>query len=372
MARQYTLPKRPRNAAWFKKKAMLAEAQEAGQTLGEEQLAFLADPSISDDKAVQTTIPNTASFQTKDLDAYDSNCDDVSNAKAVLMANLSNYVSDIISEVPHHEPYHTDMDNQSVHTMQELSNEQAFWLQTSYPKTDQSASSLVKIEAPWEIPKEHIKSMRENNKEEKVKHEMHEIETINIELEHSVAKLLYENEHLHKEIKHMNFFYKDQFDSIKKTRALSKERCDSFVAQLNSKSLENTNLKGQILEKVFVTTALQSELRKLKGKHVLDKATTIAPGIFKLDIEPLSHILKNNKDAHEDYLKKTIENTDTIHGLVERARKQNPSKLLLDSACKFTKHVQELLDYVSQTCPSFTKPSEKLVAVTPRNKVKKD
>ncbi|GJY01485.1 retrovirus-related pol polyprotein from transposon TNT 1-94 [Tanacetum coccineum] len=61
--------------------------------------------------------------------------------------------------------------------------------------------------------------------------------------------------------------------------------------------------------------------------------------MFKLGIEPLSHRLKNNKDAHEDYLKKTIEN---IHGLVERARKQNPSKPLLDSACKFTKHVQKL------------------------------
>ncbi|GJR16565.1 retrovirus-related pol polyprotein from transposon TNT 1-94 [Tanacetum coccineum] len=32
--------------------------------------------------------------------------------------------------------------------------------------------------------KEHIKSIRENDKEEKVKHEMNEIETINIELEH--------------------------------------------------------------------------------------------------------------------------------------------------------------------------------------------
>ncbi|GJY81293.1 hypothetical protein Tco_0494044 [Tanacetum coccineum] len=30
MARQCTQPKRPRNAAWFKDKAMLAEAQEAG------------------------------------------------------------------------------------------------------------------------------------------------------------------------------------------------------------------------------------------------------------------------------------------------------------------------------------------------------
>ncbi|GJT86623.1 hypothetical protein Tco_1068340 [Tanacetum coccineum] len=59
-------------------------------------------------------------LRTKDLDAYDSDCDYVSNAKAVLMANLSNYGSDIILEVPHLEPYHTDMDNQSVHAMQGL------------------------------------------------------------------------------------------------------------------------------------------------------------------------------------------------------------------------------------------------------------
>ncbi|GJT28848.1 hypothetical protein Tco_0909123 [Tanacetum coccineum] len=56
--------------------------------------------------------------------------------------------------------------------------------------------------------------------------------------------------------------------------------------------------------------------------------------MFKLDIELISHRLKNNRDAHEDYLKKTIEYTDTIHGLVERARKQNPSEPLLDSACR--------------------------------------
>ncbi|GJY39013.1 hypothetical protein Tco_0425377 [Tanacetum coccineum] len=56
----------------------------------------------------------------EDLDAYDSNCDDVSNAKAVLMANLSNYGSDVISEVPHSEPYHHDMDNQSVHAIHDF------------------------------------------------------------------------------------------------------------------------------------------------------------------------------------------------------------------------------------------------------------
>nr|GEW27576.1 hypothetical protein [Tanacetum cinerariifolium] len=56
-------------------------------------------------------------IRTKDLDVYDSECDDVSNAKAVRMSNLSNYGSDVILKVPYFEPNHTDMVNQSVHAM---------------------------------------------------------------------------------------------------------------------------------------------------------------------------------------------------------------------------------------------------------------
>ncbi|GJZ42032.1 integrase, catalytic region, zinc finger, CCHC-type containing protein, partial [Tanacetum coccineum] len=98
MSRQCNQPKRPRNAAWFKDKEMLVEAQEAGQILDEEQLAFLVDPGILDGQAVQTIIPNNVAFQTEDLDTYDSDCDDISNAQAVLMASISNYGSDVISE----------------------------------------------------------------------------------------------------------------------------------------------------------------------------------------------------------------------------------------------------------------------------------
>ncbi|GJU17029.1 retrovirus-related pol polyprotein from transposon TNT 1-94 [Tanacetum coccineum] len=56
MAKQCIQPKQPRNATWYKDK-------------------------------------------TEDLDTYDSDCDDISNAKAVLMANISIYSSDVISEV---------------------------------------------------------------------------------------------------------------------------------------------------------------------------------------------------------------------------------------------------------------------------------
>ncbi|GJT36784.1 retrovirus-related pol polyprotein from transposon TNT 1-94 [Tanacetum coccineum] len=136
--------------------------------------------------------------------------------------------------------------------------------------------------------------MREKDKEEKVKHDMDEIETINIELEHSVAKLLFENERLHKKIHQLKQIYKDQFDLIKRTRVSSKEHSESLISQLNSKFVENAHLKTQIQDKVFVITSLKNDLRKLKGQEIVKNvaqipdATTIIPGMLKLDSDPLA------------------------------------------------------------------------------------
>ncbi|GJY32407.1 hypothetical protein Tco_0415902 [Tanacetum coccineum] len=55
------------------------------------------------------TILHNAAFQTDDLDIYDSDCDDISSAKAVLMANLSSYNSDVLSEMSE------QMSNQVTH-----------------------------------------------------------------------------------------------------------------------------------------------------------------------------------------------------------------------------------------------------------------
>ncbi|GJU09671.1 hypothetical protein Tco_1132067 [Tanacetum coccineum] len=88
-------------------------------------MAFLTDVASSrsrgsDGQAIQTIIPNNAAFQTGGLDTYDSDCDDISNAKAVLIANISNYASDVISVVPHSKTYLNVMENQSVHAMQDF------------------------------------------------------------------------------------------------------------------------------------------------------------------------------------------------------------------------------------------------------------
>nr|GEU42881.1 hypothetical protein [Tanacetum cinerariifolium] len=117
MARQCTQPKRPRSATWFKEKLMLAKAQEAGQILDEEKLAFLVDPRIEEAPIAQQIIPHNSAFQTEDLDVYDLDCDDLSSAKAVLMENLSSCDSNVLSEVPYSNSYLKDMINWDVKEM---------------------------------------------------------------------------------------------------------------------------------------------------------------------------------------------------------------------------------------------------------------
>ncbi|GKC44235.1 hypothetical protein Tco_1061957 [Tanacetum coccineum] len=115
---------------------------------------------------------------------------------------------------------------------------------------------------------QHGQILNETSNKAKIKKEIEVLETINIELEHSVAKLLAENEKLHKENEHLKQTYKDLYDSIKKTRVQTKDHNDSLIAQINSKTIENADLKAQIQEKVFANVALKNELRKLKGNSV--------------------------------------------------------------------------------------------------------
>nr|GEZ79975.1 hypothetical protein [Tanacetum cinerariifolium] len=68
MSKQCTKPKRKRDDSWFK------------------------------DKLLLTVITHNAAYQTDDLDAYDSDCDELNTPKVALMKNLSHYGSDALAE----------------------------------------------------------------------------------------------------------------------------------------------------------------------------------------------------------------------------------------------------------------------------------
>ncbi|GJV67544.1 hypothetical protein Tco_1483053 [Tanacetum coccineum] len=117
MSRQFTKPKRKRDDSWFKEKVLLVQAQAHGQILNEEELAFLADPDIPEGQSTQTVITHNAAYQADDLDAYDSDCDELNSAKVALMANLSHYGSDALAEVHNHDNMNNNVVNQAVQMM---------------------------------------------------------------------------------------------------------------------------------------------------------------------------------------------------------------------------------------------------------------
>ncbi|GJY68115.1 hypothetical protein Tco_0471097 [Tanacetum coccineum] len=75
-------------------------------------------------------------------------------------------------------------------------------------------------------------------------------------------------------------------------------------------------------------------LRKFKGKDIVNNVaqgsndTTIAPGMYKLDLVTLASKDKNNKETHIYYLKHNIEQAAMLREIVEQANSLNP----LDSA----------------------------------------
>nr|GEV51727.1 hypothetical protein [Tanacetum cinerariifolium] len=158
-------------------------------------------------------------------------------------------------------------EKESLEQMTELSAEQAFWSQNSrnYDEPNLSTSTTI-VEVPKELPKvsmvnsslkklkfhlasfdmvvkerttaTRIKSLSGNVKEEKIKRELEEIETINIELDHRVTKIVAKNEHLKQT-------YKQRYDSIKSSCVRSKEQCDDLIKQVNIKSAKNSDEEGE-------------------------------------------------------------------------------------------------------------------------------
>ncbi|GJS91715.1 retrovirus-related pol polyprotein from transposon TNT 1-94 [Tanacetum coccineum] len=376
MARQCTQSKRLRNAAWCKEKSMLAKSQEAGQILDEEQLAFLVDLRIlavfkneskeKENKYMGNEIDlekkikeldniickvgqsaQTVHMLTKPQAFYDNthkqalrNIDfgkKVSRSKCLEKAKDLEVIAKKISYKP------IDYEKLNILTedlgkrfspQQELSAEQAFWFHILNPTIKPPYTPPVIVDVHSELPKvslvnaslkklkfhltqfdsvvkkrttpnaleevndlkarlqdkdkticklkNTIQYLREKTKEENVNHDKCDLEPINKELENSVAKLLSENE------------------------------------------------RKEIVENVVHTPSV----------------TTIAPGMFKLDLVPLPPRLLQNRDAHIDYLRHTQEQVNTLWEI-------------------------ELFVYVQDTCPNEITPSPKKVAITPMNKVKK-
>ncbi|GJX13695.1 hypothetical protein Tco_0205453 [Tanacetum coccineum] len=142
---------------------------------------------------------------------------------------------------------------------------------------------------------------------------------------------------------------KQLYDSIKPAHIQSKEQYAKLISQVNLKSAEISDLNASLQEKALVITALKDELRKLKGKALVDNNVSNHPSdpeLHQVNVEPITPKLLNKRTAHSAYIKHSQEEAAVLRDL-------------------------EMLSKIYKTCPSINSSGEQLVAVTPRNKVKK-
>nr|GEW45448.1 hypothetical protein [Tanacetum cinerariifolium] len=140
--------------------------------------------------------------------------------------------------------------------------------------------------------------------------------------------------------------YKELYDSIKITRT-------KHIEQVTTLTTKKVNLKAQILDTI----------NSVSKDHV--KPKVLAPGKYAIDVEPIVPRLRNNREAHLDYLRHLKESVETIHDIVEEAKVVRPLDSLIFSAFRYTKYSQELLEYAIGTCPQDSYQRDKKLAHAP-------
>ncbi|GJW14538.1 integrase, catalytic region, zinc finger, CCHC-type containing protein [Tanacetum coccineum] len=169
------------------------------------------------------------------------------------------------------------------------------------------------------------------------------------QLTEEVNSLQEQNELFRAENAKIKQHYKELYDSIKITRAKHTEQTTALKS-------ENESLKVQIQNTVSYVTTTQF------------KPKVTAPGKYALDVEPIPPRNRNNREVHLVYLRHLKESVDTLREIVEEAKVERPLDRSLAFACRYTKHSQELLEYVFGTCPKVFNQQDKKHANTPRKK----
>nr|GEV40971.1 Gag-Pol polyprotein [Tanacetum cinerariifolium] len=367
----------PGQARQIKQDAADASSRE-GVELDEEQFLFLAD----------------------DCDAFDSDVDEALMAQTMFMANLSSadpvydkadpsYDSDILFEVHDHDHYQDAIcehhEEHEMHDNVQLNHvvdshvdytsdsnmipydqyvkENAVPVENSL--TAELATYKEQVELYERRARKHDDIERKNllmandnliaecfskevfyvanNSELNIARftEMHVANTIVeaccLELEAELSNLR-DKSHNDNHNELVNWFsnlehYKELYDSIKITRA-------KHIEHVTVLTTKNVNLKSQILNNV----------NSVSKDHV--KPIVLTPGKYAIDVEPILSRLRNNREAHLDYLRHLKESVETIREIVEEAKVLRPFDSLIVSAYRDTKHSQELLEYAIGTCCS--------------------
>nr|GEX96077.1 retrovirus-related Pol polyprotein from transposon TNT 1-94 [Tanacetum cinerariifolium] len=376
-------------------------------------------------------ITNNAAYQADDLDAYDSDCDEINSAKIALMANLSHYGSDNLVEsleidnLKHTFSEHLK-ENESLEQMvtilkndfqkeesRNIDRELALEKQETLILEDESRSkmhqkqkdpmmsekkvntkpvdyvALNQLSKDFEtrfVPQTKLSAEQAvwpQNSWNSAESNLFTSTTI-VEVPKELPKVSMINSSL-KKLK----FHLTSFDMVVKerttataitegtwgfehTKACFRDEIIPFVKPLKEifNSFDQFLIDG--LTKVQnVFNQMEQAVEQHCTVNECERCVTIETELQRDFIKKECYDKLFKKTSHNDYLKHTQEETATLREIIENETLLNPLNTSLDYACKYTKLVQELLIIIKQTCPCINDLGTKLMIVTPVNNNKK-
>nr|GEW09036.1 hypothetical protein [Tanacetum cinerariifolium] len=190
------------------------------------------------------------------------------------------------------------------------------------------------LTAELERYKDQVRILKEQNNVDKASESC--AQSLEIDnLKHTLSEHLKENESLEQKTVHM--LTKPQFFYDHSTR-----QALGFQNPCYLKKAQQSELKlydGSVIQKIDAIVICDSEetlmLEDESRKAVVNEAVPLHPSdpeLLKIDAAPLAPKLQNNMTAHNDYLKHTQEETDTLREIVKNERLLNLLNTFLDYA----------------------------------------
>ncbi|GJY44885.1 hypothetical protein Tco_0433098 [Tanacetum coccineum] len=139
-----------------------------------------------------------------------------------------------------------------------------------------------------------------------------------------------------------DFVKRKTYDKLFKSFTILEKHCISL--EVDTQLKHEISPKGKSQEKDTVIKKLKERIKSLSGKMDKDK--------IKQDFEEIETI--NIELDHR-------EEATVLRDLVDHIKANYPLDPLLESACKYTKIIQEMLSKISKTCPSINSSGEQLV-----------
>ncbi|GJX19707.1 hypothetical protein Tco_0222384 [Tanacetum coccineum] len=103
-----------------------------------------------------------------------------------------------------------------------------------------------------------------------------------------------------------------------------------------------------------------NDIKKIKNANL-----SIEKDPYAIDVELIPPHNRNNREDHLYYFKHLKKSVETLREIVEEAKVERPLDRTIVSACRYTKHSQEILEYAIDTCPKAFNQQDKKHAPTP-------